>query len=175
MLRPASRGTGIVAGGATRQILEVSGIRDILTKSLGSGNVFNRAMACFKALKTLYDPSRIAEQRGKSVKEMVGREIEDPYLKEDEEAEKRKAEQARVEEEELVAALKGEEEQEDAEAEEAEETEETRAAEEDTEADETETVEEVGMEGLADLFAAEDVEVEEEADEDEADEEAEDE
>ncbi|MFO7945514.1 MAG: 30S ribosomal protein S5 [Armatimonadota bacterium] len=175
MLRPASRGTGIVAGGATRQILEVSGIRDILTKSLGSGNVFNRAMACFKALKTLYDPSRIAEQRGKSVKEMVGREIEDPYLKEDEEAEKRKAEQARVDEEELVAALKGEEAEEDAEAEDTEEAEETRVAEDDTQADETETVEEVGMEGLADLFAAEDVEVEEEADEDEAEEKAEDE
>ncbi|MFP3902808.1 MAG: 30S ribosomal protein S5 [Armatimonadota bacterium] len=173
MLRPASRGTGIVAGGATRQILEVSGIRDILTKSLGSGNVFNRAMACFKALKTLYDPSRIAEQRGKSVKEMVGREIEDPYLKEQEEAEKREAEQARVDEEELVAALKGEEAEEEAEAEETEEapeteeTEETVAADEDTAADESqaEEVEEVGLEGLAELFAAEDVGADEEADE----------
>ncbi|GAG16217.1 unnamed protein product, partial [marine sediment metagenome] len=79
LLRPASRGTGIIAGGAVRQIIEISGIRDILTKSLGSGNVFNRAMACFNALQNLYDPHEIAARREKTVEELVGRTIEDPY------------------------------------------------------------------------------------------------
>lgn len=79
LLKPASRGTGIIAGGATRQIIEVSGIRDILTKSLGSGNVFNRAKACYKALTLLRDPAEVAEARGLSVHDMLGREIENPY------------------------------------------------------------------------------------------------
>jgi small subunit ribosomal protein S5 len=86
LLRPASRGTGVVAGGATRQILEVSGIRDILTKSLGSGNVFNRAHACFKALKILFNPADIAAERDISVEDMLGRAVEDPYKKAEEEA-----------------------------------------------------------------------------------------
>lgn len=79
LLKPASRGTGIIAGGATRQIIEVSGIRDILTKSLGSGNVFNRAKACYRALTLLRNPSEVAEARGISVRDMLGRDIEDPY------------------------------------------------------------------------------------------------
>lgn len=83
LLKPASRGTGIVAGGATRQIIEVSGIRDILTKSLGSGNVFNRAKACFKALTLLRDPREVAEARGMTVKDLLGREVENPYADEE--------------------------------------------------------------------------------------------
>jgi small subunit ribosomal protein S5 len=79
LLKPASRGTGIIAGGATRQIIEVTGIRDILTKSLGSGNVFNRAKACYKALTLLRNPAEVAEARGISVRDMLGRDIEDPY------------------------------------------------------------------------------------------------
>lgn len=79
LLKPASRGTGIIAGGATRQIIEVSGIRDILTKSLGSGNVFNRAKACFRALTLLRDPADVASSRGLTVKDMLGREVENPY------------------------------------------------------------------------------------------------
>ena len=79
LLKPASRGTGIIAGGAVRQIMEVSGIRDILTKSLGSGNVMNRAKACFKALQLLRDPKETAAMRGKTVEEVLGRSIEDPY------------------------------------------------------------------------------------------------
>jgi small subunit ribosomal protein S5 len=86
LLRPASRGTGVIAGGATRQILEVSGIRDILTKSLGSGNVFNRAQATFKALKQIYDPADIAAERGITVEAMTGRSIEDAYAKAEQEA-----------------------------------------------------------------------------------------
>lgn len=79
LLKPASRGTGIIAGGAVRQIVEVSGIRDILTKSLGSGNVFNRAMACFKALQDLYIPEEVASRRDMSVEELIGRKVVDPY------------------------------------------------------------------------------------------------
>ncbi|MEA3403993.1 MAG: 30S ribosomal protein S5, partial [Armatimonadota bacterium] len=115
LLKPASRGTGIIAGGAVRQIVEVSGIRDILTKSLGSGNVFNRAMACFKALQDLYDPNEVAARREKSVEELLGREIVDPY---EEEAKAEEEEAAEEEEEvEFEEALLGEEEPEEEEAE----------------------------------------------------------
>jgi small subunit ribosomal protein S5 len=79
LLRPASRGTGIIAGGAVRHIVELSGIRDILTKSLGSQNVMNRAKACFKALSLLMDPDGTAKARGKSVHEMCGREVVSAY------------------------------------------------------------------------------------------------
>jgi small subunit ribosomal protein S5 len=79
LLKPASRGTGIIAGGATRQIIEVSGVRDILTKSLGSGNVFNRAKACFKALTLLRDPAEVAAARGLTVRDILGRDVENPY------------------------------------------------------------------------------------------------
>lgn len=88
LLRPASRGTGIIAGGAVRQIIEVSGIRDVLTKSLGSGNVMNRAKACFKALQLLRDPAEVASRRGKTVKEIVGRDIQDAYADQDAQAAK---------------------------------------------------------------------------------------
>lgn len=79
LLKPASRGTGIIAGGAVRQIIEVSGIRDVLTKSLGEGTVFNRAKATFEALRSLRDPRKVAAQRGKSVVEILGRDVTDPY------------------------------------------------------------------------------------------------
>jgi small subunit ribosomal protein S5 len=91
LLRPASRGTGIIAGGAVRQIMEVSGIKDILTKSLGSGNVMNRAKACFLALQMLRDPRDAAAARGKSVREVLGRDVEDPYLAAEEAAARRAA------------------------------------------------------------------------------------
>lgn len=110
LLKPASRGTGIIAGGAVRQIVEVSGIRDILTKSLGSGNVFNRAMACFKALKSLYDPHVVAARRETTVEELIGRSVVDPYAEQDEQEEA-----AAEEEEEVVefeqALIGGEEEE----------------------------------------------------------------
>ena len=79
LLKPASRGTGIVAGGATRQLIEISGIRDILTKSLGSGNVMNRAKSCFKALSILRDPHTVAEDHETTVEEMLGRQVVDAY------------------------------------------------------------------------------------------------
>lgn len=79
LLKPASRGTGIIAGGAVRQIIEVSGIRDVLTKSLGKGTVFNRAKATFEALKMLRDPRAVAAARGKTVEEILGRSVTDGY------------------------------------------------------------------------------------------------
>lgn len=109
LLKPASRGTGIIAGGAVRQIVEVSGIRDILTKSLGSGNVFNRAMACFEALKALYQPEVVAARRETTVQELLGRTIVDPY------AEAEAEESLAAEEEEAVEfeqALMGDDEDE---------------------------------------------------------------
>ena len=84
LLKPASRGTGIIAGGAVRQIIEVSGIRDVLTKSLGKGTVFNRAKATFEALKQLIDPYKIARGRGKTIEEILGRKVIDPYKQEEE-------------------------------------------------------------------------------------------
>ncbi len=110
LLKPASRGTGIIAGGAVRQIVEVSGIRDILTKSLGSGNVFNRAMACFQALQNIYDPQVVADRRETTVQELIGRQIVDPYEQEDLAAAKA-AEEAEAEEAvEFEQALLGEDE-----------------------------------------------------------------
>jgi len=100
LLRPASRGTGIIAGGAVRQLIEISGIRDVLTKSLGSGNVMNRAKACFKALCELRDPQQVAQRRGITVEEMIGRDIVDPYaLAEETEEIEKEAEAVEVEQE----------------------------------------------------------------------------
>ena len=83
MLKPASRGTGVIAGGATRQLIELSGIRDILTKSLGSGNVFNRAHACFRALQLLRNPQDVADMRGQTLETLIGRGIVDAYAEQE--------------------------------------------------------------------------------------------
>lgn len=102
LLKPASRGTGIIAGGAIRQLIALSGIRDILTKSLGSGTVFNRAQACFKALQSLRNPQAVAELRGLTVEEVLGRSVVDPY-QEREEAETEEAGAETAEAEEIAA------------------------------------------------------------------------
>ncbi len=64
MLRPASPGTGVIAGGGVRAVVEAAGIKDILTKSLGSSNILNVVKATMKALEQLKDPAVLAEQRG---------------------------------------------------------------------------------------------------------------
>jgi small subunit ribosomal protein S5 len=64
MLKPASPGTGVVAGGSVRAILEAAGVRDVLAKSLGSSNAINTAWATLKALQSLRTPEEVASLRG---------------------------------------------------------------------------------------------------------------
>ena len=71
LLRPASPGTGVIAGGSVRAVLEAVGIRDVLSKSQGSPNLLNVAMATFEALQQLRTPQEIAEMRGKPVEDVL--------------------------------------------------------------------------------------------------------
>ena len=70
VLRPASPGTGVVAGGSVRHILEAAGVHDVLSKSLGSSNPINTAWATMKALSTLRLPEDVAAARGKNLSDM---------------------------------------------------------------------------------------------------------
>jgi small subunit ribosomal protein S5 len=71
LLRPASPGTGVIAGGGVRAVLEAVGVRDILTKSMGSANVLNVVYATIKALEQLKSPELEARRRGKDIKEVT--------------------------------------------------------------------------------------------------------
>lgn len=71
-LKPASEGTGVIAGGAVRAVLELAGISDILSKSLGSNTPINMVRATIDGLSTLRTAEQIAELRGKTVEEILG-------------------------------------------------------------------------------------------------------
>jgi small subunit ribosomal protein S5 len=70
LLKPASPGTGVIAGGGVRAVLEAAGVRDILTKSLGSSNQLNMIRATLLGLETMKNPEMLAKIRGKSVEEV---------------------------------------------------------------------------------------------------------
>ena len=72
MLKPAPEGTGVIAGGAVRAVVEAAGIKDIRTKCLRSNNPNNVVAATFQGLKAMRGPEEVARIRGKSVKEIVG-------------------------------------------------------------------------------------------------------
>ena len=70
-MQPASEGTGIIAGGAMRAVLEVAGVQNVLAKCYGSTNPVNVVHATFKGLKTMQSPDSVAAKRGKSVEEIL--------------------------------------------------------------------------------------------------------
>jgi len=71
LLKPASKGTGVKAGGPVRSVLELAGVRDILSKSLGARTTINMAYATLKALKTQRSAEKVASLRGKKVEEII--------------------------------------------------------------------------------------------------------
>lgn len=72
MLKPASPGTGVIAGGGVRAVVEAAGIKDVLTKSLGSSNAINVVQATMNGLRLLKDPEKVAQSRGKKLSELIG-------------------------------------------------------------------------------------------------------
>lgn len=71
-MQPASKGTGIIAGGAMRAVFDVVGVQDVLAKTIGSSNPINVVRATLNGLKDMADPASIAAKRGKTVEEITG-------------------------------------------------------------------------------------------------------
>ncbi len=71
-MQPASEGTGVIAGGAMRAVLEVAGVENVLAKCYGSTNAANVVRATFNGLKEMSSPEKVAAKRGKSVEEILG-------------------------------------------------------------------------------------------------------
>ncbi len=72
LLKPAAPGTGVIAGGPVRAVMDACGVHDILSKSLGSKNTINIVKAVFDGLENLFDAKELAANRGKAIKEMWG-------------------------------------------------------------------------------------------------------
>ena len=72
LLKPATPGTGVIAGGPVRAIMEAVGIRDVLSKSLGSSNAVNTVKAVFQGLESLLDAREVSANRGKTIKDLWG-------------------------------------------------------------------------------------------------------
>jgi small subunit ribosomal protein S5 len=72
VLRPASPGTGVIAGGGVRAVLELGGVRDVLTKSIGTQNPINLVKATMQGLESLRKPEDVAKLRGISIREVLG-------------------------------------------------------------------------------------------------------
>ncbi|MBE0428933.1 MAG: 30S ribosomal protein S5 [Thermoleophilia bacterium] len=77
LLKPASPGTGIIAGGGVRAVLELAGVRDVLAKCLGTTNPINMVRASIDGLSNLKDPVQVARLRGKTITEILGSEKQD--------------------------------------------------------------------------------------------------
>lgn len=75
LLKPAAPGTGVISGGAMRAVVELAGIKDILTKSLGTNNPINTVRATISALQTLRTAEEVADLRGKQIEDIVGKRL----------------------------------------------------------------------------------------------------